>query len=142
MNWGALSNTTRAGRWEPARDLNLNGAVSGAPSHLRDSIGRRGFPAASATFSPAATVSPRSIPHRYEFTRGALRRGFGPRPFIPGSDFRAILRISSVSRLQPGSYATHSDADAFHVRKHGAFDDRQAGKDSQEYGNGCRSYGN
>ena len=57
-----------------ACEPNLNGAVPGAPSHLRDSIGRRGFPAASATFSP------RSIPRVSEF-RGALRRGFGPGAF-------------------------------------------------------------
>lgn len=52
--------------------------------------------------------------------------------FIPGSDFRAVLQISFVRRLQPGSYATHSDADAFHVRKHGAFDGREAVQVSQE----------
>ena len=116
-----------------ACEPNLNGAVSGAPSHLRDSIGRRRFPAASATFSPAATVSPRSIPRVSEF-RGALAGGFGPRPFIPGSAMRAVLQNLDTPP-KPASDTRRVRADGLHGFNHEA-------SNGQEVVNLCQGVGN
>ena len=116
-----------------ACEPNLNGAVSGAPSHLRDSIGRRGLPAASATFSPAATFSPRSIPRVSEF-RGALAGGFGPRPFIPGSAMRAVLQNFDTSP-ELGGNERRVRADGLHGFNHEA-------SNGQEVVNLCQGVGN
>ena len=113
-----------------ACEPNLNGAVSGAPSHLRDSIGRRRFPAASATFSPAATVSPRSIPRVSEF-RGALAGGFGPRPFILGSAMRAVSLNFVVKRLKPGSLSLHDGSKSHHANQFGGIGEQGLTKGMQ-----------
>lgn len=114
-----MSNTTRRAQRAPAilfrRDVPTLPRNDIASPAISLSPGGRAI-------LPAAIVPPRS--HLGRRVRAGL--------FIPGSDFRAVLRISSVSRPQPGSYATHSDADAFHSNRYGAFDDREAVQVSQE----------
>ena len=78
-----------------ACEPNLNGAVSGAPSHLRDSIGRRRFPAASATFSPTRPTV--SGAHLSRCVRGGL--------FFNGSAMRAGL--ANLSR-RANEFGDHS----------------------------------
>lgn len=131
---GRNCRASSAGQREPARDLDfvLPRDVSTPPTQLDIA-------------SPAISISPggRALLRCDSSPRSLTRRPSSRAPsrcvrgglFFNGSAMRAGLQISSVSRPQPGSYATHSDADAFHAKQH-----RSA--HGQEVGNFCQGVGN
>lgn len=108
MNWGALSNTTRAGQREPARDLDF--------CLPRANLRR---PLVKVRTSPAISLSPggRALFRCDVPPRSQPRRGFGPGAFY-----------FFASRREFGDQTTRDNADAFHAKQHRSANVRQVEK--------------
>lgn len=116
---GRNCRASSAGQRQPARDFVLPRDVSTPPTQLDIAS-----PAISISPGGRALLRCDSSPRSLTQSHGRLwatRRGFGPGAFY-----------SFASRREFGDQTTRDNADAFHVREHGALNVQDVGKGFQD----------